>query len=47
MGRYDADLQMFVEEPKDFDESHLEFLRFLIRQDRMSIRAEDGDDEQS
>lgn len=47
MGRYDAELQMFVEETKDFDVLHLEFLQYLIEKDRLNIRVEDTDDDQS
>ena len=34
IGRYDSDLQMFVEEPRDVQRAHLRFLRWLVeRQD--------------
>jgi hypothetical protein len=29
IGRYDTDLQMFVEEPRDVRRAHLRFLRWL------------------
>ena len=29
IGRYDGDLQMFVEEPRDVQRAHLRFLRWL------------------
>ena len=30
IGRYDSDLQMFVEEPRDARRVHLRFLRWLV-----------------
>ena len=30
IGRYDSDLQMFVEEPRDVRRAHLRFLRWLV-----------------
>jgi len=30
IGRYDGDLQMFVEEPRDIRRAHLRFLRWLV-----------------
>ena len=32
IGRYDSDLQMFVEEPRDAQRAHLGFLRWLVEQ---------------
>ena len=29
-GRYDSDLRMFVEEPRDVKRAHLRFLRWLV-----------------
>lgn len=30
IGRYDTELQMFVDEPHDIDRRHLEFQRWLV-----------------
>jgi hypothetical protein len=30
VGRYDGDLQMFVEEPRELNQDHLRFLRWLV-----------------
>lgn len=30
IGRYDGDLQMFVERPRDVQRAHLRFLRWLV-----------------
>ena len=30
IGRYDSDLQMFVEGPRDVQRAHLRFLRWLV-----------------
>lgn len=30
LGCFDADLQMFIEEPRELDQAHLEFLKYLI-----------------
>ena len=30
IGRYDSDLQMFVEEPREVQPAHLRFLRWLV-----------------
>lgn len=37
MGRYDADLQMFVEETRDANESYLRFYRYLHENGRMEV----------
>jgi hypothetical protein len=34
-GRYDGDLQMLVEEPRDANREHLLFLRWLAERDRL------------
>jgi hypothetical protein len=39
VGRYDTSLQMFVEEPRDPDLRQLNFLRWLIENDRMEHPA--------
>jgi hypothetical protein len=35
IGRYDGDLQMFVEEPHDVKRAHLGFLRWLVERRRL------------
>ena len=35
IGRYDCDLQMFVDEPRDVKPAHLRFLRWLVEQRRL------------
>lgn len=35
LGRYDSDAQMFVEEPKQLDESHIRFMRWLAENGRL------------
>lgn len=37
LGRYDAELQMFIEETKDADESYLLFMRYLHENGRMGV----------
>ena len=39
VGRYDAALQMFVEEPRDPDLRRLTFLRWLVDNDRLEHPA--------
>jgi hypothetical protein len=36
--RYDVDLQMFCEEPREIDRAHLRFLRWLVEQGRLEHR---------
>ena len=33
--RYDGDLQMFCEEPREINVAHLRFLRWLVEQGRL------------
>jgi hypothetical protein len=35
IGRYDSDLQMFVEKPRDAKRAHLSFLRWLVERRRL------------
>ena len=35
IGRYDSDLQMFVEEPRDVARAHLHFFRWLVERRRL------------
>jgi hypothetical protein len=39
IGRYDSDLQMFVEEPRDVKREHLRFLRWLVERRRLEHPA--------
>jgi hypothetical protein len=39
VGRYDATLQMFVEEPRDPDPARLGFLRWLVEAGRLEHRT--------
>jgi hypothetical protein len=34
-GRYDSDLQMLIEEPRDANREHLLFLRWLVERERL------------
>lgn len=35
LGRYDSDLQMFVETPRDAKHTHLHFFRWLVERDQL------------
>ncbi len=39
IGRYDAELQMFVEEPREADPARLRFLRWLAESGRLEHRT--------
>jgi hypothetical protein len=39
VGRYDGNLQMFVEEPRDVDLRRLGFVRWLVENDRLEHPA--------
>ena len=36
LGRYDGTLQMFVQEPREADTRHLQFLRWLVEQGELA-----------
>ena len=41
-GRYDSDLQMFVDERRDADRAYLQFLRWLVEHERLERPVADA-----